>query len=276
MASFFRSTSRVFSLLQQVICSAHLENLNGMDKAASGPANCSRMSPNISTIYTLSIRSADRMRLMAGVLLKIHTGSDTFIRPSMGSWITYELGTENHNLSDFITICPTLAHGGVKNWSSGFLPAPFQGTPPGNASVPVEKARVKYIANPELSLSQQHMQPDLLGKMNREHMQPVGPSAALEGRINSFELAFRMQTEMPEVEDILEEPEHLQRMYGLDNKTTADFGQQCLLARRFAERGVRFIQISHSDQMCNGTSTATSIKAATKTQRKSMSQSQRS
>jgi len=184
-----------------------------------------------------------------GALLKIHTGSDTFVRPSMGSWITYGLGTENRNLPGFITICPTLAHGGVKNWSSGFLPAPYQGTPLGNASVPAEKARVQYISNPELSPEQQRMQLDLLGQMNREHMQPVGPSAALEGRINSFELAFRMQTEMPDVEDISEEPVHIQRLYGLDNKTTADFGRQCLLARRFAERGVRFIQVSHSDQM---------------------------
>ena len=82
-----------------------------------------------------------------GALLKLHTGSDSFVRPSMGSWVTYGLGTENHDLPGFITICPTLAHGGVLNWGSAFLPAQFQGTPLGNASIPSDRARVRYIEN---------------------------------------------------------------------------------------------------------------------------------
>ena len=80
-------------------------------------------------------------------MLKLHTGSEAFVRPSMGSWITYGLGTENRNLPGFITICPTLAHGGVNNWSSAFLPAAYQGTPLGNASIPSDQARVRYIEN---------------------------------------------------------------------------------------------------------------------------------
>src|SRR5688500_6555253 len=84
-----------------------------------------------------------------GALLQLHPGSDTFVRPSLGSWITYGLGTENQNLPGFITICPTLGHGGVQNWSSAFLPAAYQGTPIGNASVPAAKAQVSYIKNPE-------------------------------------------------------------------------------------------------------------------------------
>jgi len=182
-----------------------------------------------------------------GALLKLHTGSDNFVRPSMGSWITYGLGTENQNLPGFITICPTLAHGGVKNWSSAFLPAAHQGTPIGNASVTSDKAKVKFIRNKHTSRELQRLQLDMMAKLNRDHLKETGPNQALEGRINSFELAFRMQTEMPQVQDISAETAATRKMYGLDNEVTADFGRQCLLARRFAERGVRFVQVSHSD-----------------------------
>lgn len=183
-----------------------------------------------------------------GALLKLHTGSDNFVRPSMGSWVTYGLGSENQNLPGFITICPTLAHGGVNNWSSAFLPAACQGTPIGNASVPVDKAKVKFITNAAgTPASVQRMQLDLMNELNRRHLQESGSDAALEGRINSFELAFRMQNEMPLVEDLSEESAATHSLYGLDDPTTANFGRQCLLARRFSERGVRFVQVTHSD-----------------------------
>ena len=182
-----------------------------------------------------------------GALLKLHTGSDNFVRPSMGSWVTYGLGTENQNLPGFVTICPTLAHGGVNNWSSAFLPAPYQGTPLGNASLPSSDARVSYIENQSLSQKQQRLQLDLLQAMNRDHLSATGPQGDLEGRINSFELAFRMQNAMPEVQSIADESPATLRDYGLEDEKTADFGRQCLLARRFAERGVRFVQVTHSD-----------------------------
>jgi hypothetical protein len=182
-----------------------------------------------------------------GALLKLHTGSDNFVRPSMGSWITYGLGAENADLPGFITICPTLAHGGVNNWSSAFLPAVYQGTPLGNASTPVEQARVRYIENASLPRDVQRAQLDALAEINREHLAAAGPNLALEGRINSFELAFRMQSVMPEIEDVSRESAATQRLYGLDDPITANFGRQCLLARRFAERGVRFVQVTHSD-----------------------------
>ncbi|HTE17548.1 MAG TPA: DUF1501 domain-containing protein [Armatimonadota bacterium] len=182
-----------------------------------------------------------------GALLKLHTGSDNFVRPSMGSWITYGLGTENQNLPGFITICPTLAHGGVNNWGSAFLPAAYGGTPIGNASIPADQARVRYIRNSRTPRDVQRMQLDLLAAANREHLSAAGPNAALEGRIHSFELAFRMQTEMPEAESIANESPETLKLYGLDDPVTANFGRQCLLARRFAERGVRFVQVTHSD-----------------------------
>jgi Protein of unknown function (DUF1501) len=182
-----------------------------------------------------------------GALLKLHTGSDNFVRPSMGAWVTYGLGTENRNLPGFVTICPTLAHGGVNNWGAAFLPAACQGTPLGNASIPSDRARVRYIDNPRTSRDLQRLQLDALAEMNREHLGRTGPDQALEGRIASFELAFRMQTEMPEVEDISRETAATRQLYGLDDKVTADFGRQCLMARRFSERGVRFVQVTHSD-----------------------------
>lgn len=182
-----------------------------------------------------------------GALLKLHTGSDTFVRPSIGSWVTYGLGSENRNLPGFVTICPTLAHGGVNNWGSAFLPADFQGTPIGNASIPSSRARVRHIVNPTLPPSVQRMQLDRLAEMNRDHLKVTGPEPSLEARINSFELAFRMQSSMPEAEDVASETPATRRLYGLDDPMTEDFGRQCLMARRFLERGVRFVQVSHSD-----------------------------
>ena len=182
-----------------------------------------------------------------GALLKIHTGSDSFVRPSIGSWVSYGLGTENSNLPAFVTICPTLAHGGVKNWGSAFLPAPFQGTPIGNASLPSADARVPYLQNTRDSRQLQRLKLDLLGQFNRQHLDQFGEDSGLEARINSFELAFRMQNEIPDIQDLSRESAETHRLYGLDQKITEDFGRQCLLARRFLERGVRFVQVTHSD-----------------------------
>ncbi|MCA8999764.1 MAG: DUF1501 domain-containing protein, partial [Planctomycetaceae bacterium] len=176
-----------------------------------------------------------------GALLKLHTGSDTFVRPSMGAWVQYGLGTENENLPGFITICPTLAHGGVNNWGSAFLPAECQGVPLGVASQPSSSAQVKYISNSKWSPAQQQRQLAMLEEMNRDHLQEAAVEPSLEARIRSFELAFRMQTEMPIAQDFSEETSATLSLYGLDDPMTEDFGRQCLMARRFAERGVRFI-----------------------------------
>ena len=182
-----------------------------------------------------------------GAVMKVHTGSDNFVRPSIGSWVSYGLGTENANLPSFVTLCPTLAFGGINNWSSSFLPAVYQGTPFGNASVPSTQARVKYISNSRLSRDIQQLQLERLKELNREHQSQTGPEASLEARISSFELAFRMQSEIPKVEDLSGESEATQKMYGLDNPVTSNFGRMCLMARRFVESGVRFIQVTHND-----------------------------
>jgi len=182
-----------------------------------------------------------------GACLKLHTGSDTQVRPSMGSWLLYGLGTENQNLPGFITICPTFAHGGVNNWGSAFLPAFCQGTPIGNASIPSDKALVKHILNTQTGAVAQRQQLDFIAKLNRDHETLAGPDLALEGRINAFELAYRMQSTMPEAQDLTGESDATKRLYGMDQPITENFGRQCLMARRFLERGVRFVQVTHSD-----------------------------
>ena len=178
-------------------------------------------------------------------LLELHTGSDTFVRPSLGSWLNYGLGTENQDLPGYVTICPSLTHGGANNWTSAFLPAVYQGTPIGNAGTESENARIPFIQG-KTKTDLQRLELDLLGKMNRDRFKTTGPDSELESRIQSFELAFRLQREAPLVQDISNESKHTIDAYGISQKETKDFGLQCLMARRFAERGVRFIQLSHS------------------------------
>ena len=181
-----------------------------------------------------------------GALLQLHTGSDTFVRPSMGSWVVYGLGTENQNLPGFITICPTLGHGGVQNWSSAFLPATYQGTPIGNAAIKAKAATISNLNNPDSLAEIQRMQIDMLAGMDDEQKKHYGIDTTLESRIQSFELAFRMQSQAPDALDISKESKATLDLYGVDAEPTDNFGRQCLLARRFVERGVRFVQVSHS------------------------------
>ena len=193
-----------------------------------------------------SMHGSELRRGMAGALLELHTGSDTFVRPSMGSWVTYGLGTENQDLPGYITVCPNLSHGGVNNWSSAFLPAVYQGTPIGSTGVPSDQAKIPFITNSSTSRPLQRLELDLIQEMNRDCLEQAPEDQALEGRIASFELAFRMQGAAPEVQDISGETAATRKLYGLDDEPTKNFGRQCLMARRFAERGVRFVQVSHS------------------------------
>ncbi len=182
-----------------------------------------------------------------GACMKLHTGDEDQVRPSMGSWISYGLGTENQNLPSFITICPTSLHGGVNNFGSAFLPSVHQGVPfgtPGYPNTIAKQASFKYMTNADLSREQQQMQLRLLRDLH--HSSPDADDEAMESRIQSFELAFRMQMAAPEVVDVSQESKATRALYGLDDAATENFGLQCLLARRFAERGVRFVQVSHA------------------------------
>jgi hypothetical protein len=177
-----------------------------------------------------------------GAVLEWHTGSDTFVRPSMGSWITYGLGSENQNFPGYVTICQDLAQGGANNFGSGFLPAAYQGTTLGHSGMKPREAKIPFIGDGAARRDLQHLELDLIARMERREVQRHGPDDELDARIASFELAFRLQAEAPEMQDISRESEVTRRLYGLDDPATADFGTQCLLARRFSERGVRFVQ----------------------------------
>ncbi|MFT7642179.1 MAG: hypothetical protein ACI9G1_003936, partial [Pirellulaceae bacterium] len=178
-----------------------------------------------------------------GALLMIHTGSDTFVRPSMGSWISYGLGTENSNLPSYVTIDPIMNHGGAQNFGTAFLPAVHQGTRLAAAAEP----QISDLQPPPGTEHLQRTKLQMLKEINQQQFADAGENSQLEARIDSFELAFRMQREAPEALDISDEPEHVHKHYGLDDNRTAAFGRQCLLARRLSERGVRFIQCTHRD-----------------------------
>ena len=170
-----------------------------------------------------------------GAVLEWHTGSDTFIRPSMGSWITYGLGKENENLPAYITIDQATSQGGANNFGSAFLPASYQGTLLNGQ----KDAAFPFMTSASKDHARQRLELDMLAKLEQQtgHLE-----SQLDARIASFELAFRMQMEAPEVLDLKQETATTRAMYGLDHPATANFGGQCLLARRFAERGVRFVQ----------------------------------
>ncbi len=182
-------------------------------------------------------------------LLQTFTGTSTFTRPSVGSWVIYGLGTENKNLPGYITIKPALSHGGAKNWSSAFLPGSFQGTPIGHAGLDVADIKgepIEHLASKGVSQERQRYELDMLRNVNRRHAELRKFDPRLEARIQSFELAFRMQVEAPEAFEVDSESDATRRLYGLDDPVTADFGWQCLLARRLCERDVRFVQCTHS------------------------------
>jgi hypothetical protein len=178
-----------------------------------------------------------------GALLKIHTGSDTFVRPSIGSWISYGLGSEDKNMPSFITMNPTMGHGGVQNFGSAFLPAVHQGT---RLDVTATGAQINHLDGRGVPDRARQAELDMIGEINRHQLESTGPDVELEGRIKSYELAFRMQTEAPALFDISGETENTRKLYGIGDSATEVFGRQCLLARRFAEAGVRFVQCSHS------------------------------
>jgi hypothetical protein len=177
-------------------------------------------------------------------LLRLHTGQANLVRPSVGAWISYGLGSENENLPAFVTISPPRGHGGVQNYGSAFLPAKHQGTAIGSAEIPISQAVVSNLRNSRYARDSQRRQLDLVQSLNQEHLATLGSDATVEGLIANYELAYRMQAEVPEVMDTDTESKATQRLYGIGDEPTDNFGRQCLLARKLAERGVRYIQVS--------------------------------
>lgn len=178
-------------------------------------------------------------------LLNINTGSGVFARPSLGAWTLYGLGSENQNLPGFISLSPSLYHGGAQNYGASFLPATFQGTRIGDGSTHFRDARLSSLT-PGQTPALQRLQLDLLKRRNQRHLAEQGPDSALEARIDSFEMAFRMQAEAPDIMDISRESAAMQKAYGVGAEPTDEFARQCLLARRCLEAGVRFVQVNFS------------------------------
>lgn len=170
--------------------------------------------------------------------LGIHTGSVTFKRPSIGSWVSYGLGTENQNLPSFAVLAPLLPYAGAQVWDSDFLPAVHQGTRVVAGEEPVPNLN-RRAASPKV----QESELGLLERFNRRHLQTRAGDSQLEGRLKSYETAFGMQRTMPEVLDLSKETDATLKLYGLERGQTTGFGWQCLVARRMAERGVRFIEL---------------------------------
>ncbi len=174
----------------------------------------------------------------------LHTGTDSLVRPSLGAWVSYGLGTENSDLPSFVSITPPKGHGGPRNYGTGFLPAIHQATTIGNSTQPVKGANIAFLDRGGMSLEQQRRQLQLLQAMNRDHLERADRDEQIEGVIESYELAFRMQTAVPVVTDLSSESKPVHELYGIGTEPTDNFGRCCLMARRFAEAGVRFIQVS--------------------------------
>jgi hypothetical protein len=175
-------------------------------------------------------------------LLLMNCGEARQIRPSFGSWVTYGLGSENQNMPGFISMCP----GGYpiqesQNWQSGFLPGVFQGTYIDTKHTDIEKL-IEHIRNRSLTTSEQRQQLDLLQHLNAEHARRRQQDAQLEARVQSFELAYRMQMDAADAFDVSKEPQHIRDMYGPGTQA-----RQILIARRLLERGVRFVQVWHGE-----------------------------
>ncbi len=177
-------------------------------------------------------------------LLRLHTGQANLVRPSIGSWLSYGLGCESENLPAYITISPPRGHGGVQNYGSAFLPAIHQGTAIGSAEIPIAKAQMSNVGNRRIDNELQRQQLDLIQAINRDHLRKATVDPGIEGFIANYELAYRMQSDIPSIINLDDETKETEELYGIGLEPTDNFGKQCLLARKFAEAGVRYIQVS--------------------------------
>lgn len=187
---------------------------------------------------------------------QLHTGSFQFTRPSLGAWVLYGLGTENPNLPGFITLNPPSDFGGARNYGHVFLPSSCQGTKLGGGQLPALYAALlkketepgpplKFIESPRWSKQEQRNIIDLIKELDLENLKRSGPNPEIEGSISSFDLAFRMQKEVPQVLDLEQEPVSTQKLYGINgSRKRNQFARQCLLARRLIETGVRFVEVT--------------------------------
>jgi len=219
----------------------------------------------ISSLFPNVAKHADEMCILNSMatdvpahpqaFTQMHTGSSQFVRPSLGSWTVYGLGTTNENLPGYVTISPPPQS--ARAFGSAFLPAVYQATKVGGSALPGglgqfagrfgrggDQAAVANIKNNRLSADLQRTQLDLIQSLNKDQLKREGESDEIEGVIESYELAFRMQGEVPHVLDLSKETTATKAMYGIDEGSTDNFGKQCLMARKLVEAGVRFVEVS--------------------------------
>lgn len=211
----------------------------------------------ISELFPELSKHADRMSVIRSMqtdipahpqaFLKLHTGTTRFVRPSIGAWALYGLGSENEELPGFVTITPPSGFGGAQNYGAGFLPAVHQGTRIGTDNRPLANSTLPYL-NRRQSEGSQRKELDLVQRLNHAQRDALpGHEREFDGLIESFELGFRMQSTLPGILDLTEETASTKQMYGIGEAATEDFGRKCLLARRLVESGVRFVEIAHGN-----------------------------
>lgn len=216
---------------------------------------------HVSELFPHTARHVDDLCFLKGMhtegvahgpsTLFLHTGSINLVRPSMGSWANYGLGTENENLPGFVSIGPAMGNGGPRNYSNAFLPAAYQGTPVGRAGIPAKEATIRNLTGAHHNPATQRQQFNLLRQLNAEQANRTPEDDKLEAVINSFELAWRMQNNAPDILDLSRESPSTLEMYGIGEKHTDNFGQYCLRARRLSEAGVRYVQVNYTDNTNN-------------------------
>lgn len=208
----------------------------------------------ISELFPHLAQHADRMCVIRSLhtdgsahgeaLLNLHTGHSNLVRPSVGAWVSYGLGSETENLPAFITISPPRGHGGVQNYGNAFLPAMHQGMAIGAAEIPVDKAKISNLSNTSIDRATQREQLNLVQRLNQQHLETSQFDQGIEGLIASYELAYRMQSTIPRIMSLSDESQETLDLYGVGQEPTNNFARQCLLARKFSEEGVRYIQVS--------------------------------
>ncbi len=179
--------------------------------------------------------------------LFLHTGAIALVRPSLGSWILYGLGTENENLPGFVTLNPPMNVGGPRNYGSAFLPSVYQGTPIGRAGSKLSLASFPNVRNKRYDPHRQRRHLKLVQSLNRASPRFDEADSDFDAVVRSYELAFQMQFQVPTVLDISTESAETLALYGIGEKATDTFGRQCLIARRLVEAGVRFVQVNYSN-----------------------------
>jgi hypothetical protein len=214
----------------------------------------------VSELFPQTARHVDRLCLIHGMhtegvahgpaTLFLHCGATNLVRPSMGAWIVYGLGTENENLPGFVSIAPSIGNGGPRNYGSAFLPAVCQGTALGRAGATFEQMGIRNLRG-DLVAAQQRAQLDILRRLNESQLARRGADDELQAVLESYELAWRMQSAAPGVLDLSRETASTLALYGIDDPDTEEFGKKCLLARRLCEAGTRFVQVNYGDNSAN-------------------------